>query len=332
MEKEVQFILIDTGSESNQINMSDVGKMDNGIQISATHRHVNKLVDFLIKVHFSYAITCKVDLPGKYIWHKYCVLNDFIVDDNKEYYVIVVNNAIHRLSVKYLNELSKRQNVHLVSLLLDAFHKLPEQICHMIQNTQFEKIYSFQKSDCEKYGFDYTNQIYSKVDLSQYQDGMNASDVYFIGAEKGRIKEIYDIYLYLKDHGLNCDFNVVVSKKKKPDYDEKYPGICFITRRIGYTEILEKISGTRCILELCQEGQDGLTMRFYEAMFYNKLLITNNVTAKSHASFHPNYMQVINKAEDIDVNMLVKKEAVDYKYSNQYSPVLFAQQIVRDCK
>lgn len=81
MDKKIQFILIDTGSESNQINMSDVRKMDNGIQISETHKHVNKIVDLLIRIHFSYIINTRVRLPGKHIWSKVCVLNDLIADN-----------------------------------------------------------------------------------------------------------------------------------------------------------------------------------------------------------------------------------------------------------
>lgn len=47
--KPAKFILIDTGSESNQIMMSDVGKMENGIQRSKTYETSSRFLDTLIR-------------------------------------------------------------------------------------------------------------------------------------------------------------------------------------------------------------------------------------------------------------------------------------------
>lgn len=319
----IQYILIDTGSESNRINMSDVGKMENAIQISKTHLHVNKVIDYLIRVHFSYKLACKINIPGKKIWSRFCVLKEMTADSEKEYYIVIVNNAIHRLSVDYLNQLSRKQNIHIFLLLLDPFKYLPEPVRKMISATHFENIYTFQKSDCEKYGFEYSNQIYSKIQLKELRSQEKESDVYYIGAEKGRMNDIYALYKYLSDKGMACDFTVVVDKKKIRRYHKKYPGVVFTASRIGYGEILKKIDKTKCIIELCQEGQDGCTMRFYEALFYNKLLITNNVHAEMHQYFNSEYMQVFRNVEDIDVKRLKSGKNVDYKYMNELSPANF---------
>lgn len=327
MDKKIQFILIDTGSESNQINMSDVRKMDNGIQISETHKHVNKIVDLLIRIHFSYIINTRVRLPGKHIWSKVCVLNDLIADNGKEYYILVVNNAIHRLSTRYLNTLEKKDNIHIYSLLLDSFEKMPLNVRKMIHVTKFERIYSFQKSDCKKYGFHFTNQIYSKADLSKYKSLNEESDVYYIGAEKGRIDEIYSIFTFLTNNGITCDFNVVVDKIRKRHFEQMYPGIKYITKRISYSEILGKIAKTKCILELCQQGQDGFTMRFYEALFYNKLLITNNKETALNKYFDDRYIQIIKDDSTIDIDKIKQTQSVNYNYLDDFSPIYLLQKL-----
>ena len=107
--KKRKFILVDTGSESNQIMMSDVGNVENGTQISKTYETGNKILDNLIRCHFSYAVTQKLNIPFKSIWNKYCVLDKLTKDDTFEYYIIIVNNAIHRISVRHLNELQKKR-------------------------------------------------------------------------------------------------------------------------------------------------------------------------------------------------------------------------------
>lgn len=327
--KEIEFILIDTGSESNRTMMSDVGKMKNGIQITDVYSIKNPLLHSFMKAHFSYSINCKVILPGKKIWDRFSVLNNLTIHKNKEYYVIVVNNAIHKCSIKTLNQMQKCENIHLISLLLDSFEKLPKNVQKMLKSTHFDLIYSFQKSDCEKYGFLFTNQIYSRAELPVYAQNPT-NDVYFIGADKGRIEKIYEAYKYLTSNRFLCNFTVVVASERKEAYQKKYPGLNLVTNRIGYYEILSEIANCKCILELCQEGQDGLTMRFYEAVFYNRKLITNNTTALTHECYNPAYMNVINSILDINLDMLRNPNPVNYYYDDKMSPVHFVNKMVID--
>ena len=132
--------------------------------------------------------------------------------------------------------------------------------------------------------------------------------------------KIYKIYKRFTDEGCRCDFTVIVSRENLVENQKKYPGICFKTSRISYSTVLRKIASTRCILELCAEGQDGLTMRFYESVFYNKLLITNNQTAKLSNLFNSRYMQIINIPEDIDIQLVKTVEDITYEYHDENSP------------
>ena len=45
---------------------------------------------------------------------------------------------------------------------------------------------------------------------------------------------------------------------------------------ISYEEYLEYVKKSRCIIDIYQVGQSGLTRRPLEALFYNKKLLTNN--------------------------------------------------------
>lgn len=323
-----KYILIDTGSESNQIMMSDVGKMENGIQRSKTFETDNRFLDALIRLHFSYAVTQRVNLPGKSIWNKYCVLDGLTKDGSLEYFVIIVNNAIHRLSVKHLNKLQERENIHIFSLLLDPFDHLPRNVQKQLKAVNWEKVFSFQRSDCNKYGFEFTNRIYSRADIEKYAVANDPKiDVYFVGLAKDRMEKIYEIYRRLSNAGLKCDFTVIVGKDKVAEYQSKYVGITFKTNRVPYTDILRKLAATKCILELCAEGQDGLTMRFYESVFYNKLLITNNRTALDSDLYNPEYMQVVKDYSRIDIPKIQNTSQIDYKYQGTFSPVHFVKSL-----
>ena len=327
--RSIKFILIDTGSESNKIMMSDVGKLGNGIQRSKTYETGNRFLDTLIRLHFSYEITKRINLPGKSIWNKYCVLDKLTSDDNTDYCIIIVNNAIHRLSVKHLNEMQNKDNIHIFSLLLDPFDRLPKNVQAQLKSVNWEKVFSFQRSDCEKYGFEFTDKIYSKVNIDDYSvESDPKSDVYFVGLAKDRMDMIYEIYRKLTGAGCICDFTVIIGKNELDEYKKKYPGISFKTSRIPYSDVLRRLSASRCILELCAKGQDGLTMRFYEAVFYNKLLITNNQTALTSELYDARYMQVINDCKDIDIKKVRELTPVNYGYDGSYSPIYFTKQVL----
>lgn len=326
--KPTKFILIDTGSESNQIMMSDVGKMENGIQRSRTFETGSKVLDTLIRIHFSYEITQRINLPGKSIWNKYCVLDKLTEDDSCEYFIIIVNNAIHRLSVTHLNALQRKDNIHIFSLLLDPFEHLPINVQKQIKAVNWEKVFSFQKSDCLKYGFEFTDRIYSKADIEKYAVAdAPKSDVYFVGLAKDRMDKIYEIFQKLSGAGLRCDFTVIIGKDEVTKYQKKYPGISFNTSRVPYSEVLRKLAATKCILELCAEGQDGLTMRFYEAVFYNKLLITNNKTAKESQLYNAAYMQVVENFSEVNIDRIKNMDQIDYEYQGTFSPAHFVSSL-----
>lgn len=322
----VKYIVVDTGSESNRSMMSDIGRLENGVQLSGVYNINNKILKFLLRLHFSYSINCKIILPGKSIWKSFMVINNMIKDENTEYYIIIVNNAIHKLCISDLNELAKRNNVHLVSLIIDVFNKLPANVRLMIKKTNFEQYYSFQRSDCQKYGFKFTNQIYSKDKIPNVKEKLKY-DVYFVGLEKDRIDEIYKIYCFLESNCIKCKFKVIINKNMKKRYQKKYPGIEFLNKRVGYNTILNDIAHTKCILEICQEGQDGLTMRFYEAIFYNKKLITNNMSARDSEFYNDKYMNIIQNVQDIDVDMIKRNDEIKYDYHDEMSPIHFLESI-----
>ncbi|MDU7028125.1 hypothetical protein [Robinsoniella peoriensis] len=325
-----RIILIDTGSESNQIMMSDVGKMDNAIQLSDLYQiNSHRIMKRIFQIHFGFILNKKYEIPLKSLWDKRCVLNQLLFDSNQEYYLILVNDVIRKLSNSYLKKINEMNKVHTFVLLLDSYDKIQPFFRRCINKVKSEKVYSFQKSDCVRYGFKYINTLYSKVELVKKENNFQ-TDIYFVGAEKGRMEEISKIFNFFFEKGFKCKFDVIVSNSSLMAYREKYPGINFQTKRIGYKYILKDIQSSKCILELCQEGQDGLTMRFYEAIFYNKCLFTNNNSALCHELYNKDYMKVFHSIEDIDVGKEFFDQKVDYHYNNQMSPVHLIEKIMAD--
>lgn len=330
MGKEVRIILVDTGSESNHIMMSDIAKLPNAIQISNMYDFRNKFLEVCFKIHFGFKLNRYFDFPFKSLWDKKNILKKLLSSPDIEYYLILSNDIIRKISNRYLEKISGLDNVHTFVLLLDSYDFIQPYFKRMIDKVKPERVYSFQESDCHKYGFNYTNMLYSKSNLTELYN-KKKSDFFFVGADKRRINDIYEIYKKLIKKNFDCKFIVIVEKRKLRKYTQLYKGIDFRINRVSYRDILNEIASTRCILELCQKGQDGLTMRFYEAIFYNKYLLTNNITAMNHELFNSEYMVVFSSPtslSDDELDKLKFEKNINYCYKNEMSPIHLVEQML----
>ena len=77
-------------------------------------------------------------------------------------------------------------------------------------------------------------------------------------------------------------------------------------------------------------NQAGNTLRLKEAVCYNKCLITNNPFVKDSPYYHPDFMQIFKKVDDIDLSRFAKE--VDYKYNGEFSPCKLMERIVDNDK
>ena len=87
-----------------------------------------------------------------------------------------------------------------------------------------------------------------------------------------------------------------------------------------YEKVIGNILSTNCVLEMVAKGQKVQTARYYEAVCYNKKLLTNNPNIKELSFYNPQYMKYFENIEDIDFEWVKRKETIDYHYNNEFSP------------
>lgn len=151
------------------------------------------------------------------------------------------------------------------------------------------RIYSFEEKDCKKYGFKYNSLFFFHQDVKKVDEYW--SDVFFIGTDKGRLKEILEIENMIQRAGMNIDVHVCRFGNKASEYGLK---IHYQYRpMIPYDELMEKLYHTRCVLDVTPEGQEEITLRVYEALFCNKKVITNNRNIKRYNFYDSNNIFII---------------------------------------
>ena len=315
------FYLIDSGTKANIAMFSDVKKMENALQASAPVNIPNPLLRFLYKLHTSIKINQIIDLPWKEIWDRYSI---FTSSTSGTKWVVVTNWSIRRFSVSCLKNLSENPQYRLVLIYLDIYAKVPEFYKKYINKVTFDLIYTFDKQDAERYGWIYTNSLYSKIELPNQQNAEN--DIYFVGEDKGRTELLVAIYDFLSHNNIKCYFKIITTDMNR----KSHGGLKFLHKRIGYKEILEDIGKSKAILEIVQDGQSGMTMRPYEAMFYDKKFLTNNQCLKQMDFFDERFMMVFSDLENDIIEFLKNEELVAYHYENAYSPVKLLLHMPKD--
>lgn len=129
------------------------------------------------------------------------------------------------------------------------------------------EIISFDRDDCQKYGLRFQNQFTYKFNMLPTDEQY---DLIFIGRDKGRLEELEKILASNKN--LKAFIRIFPDKGKQ--YDSHFRQY-LLQQFLPYKEVVSLLYSSRCIIDLVQEGQNGLTWRPLEAMFYNKKLITN---------------------------------------------------------
>lgn len=170
-------------------------------------------------------------------------------------------------------------------------------------------ICTFDKGEAQKYNLHFIPQFY--IPLSDYTntEELIKYDVFFVGVDKGRIPQIRLVQLACNQQRLSANLNVVV--ENVDDYSLEYRDL-LLTNYMSYEKVLRIIAMSKALLEIVKEGQSGLTIRTMEALFYNKKLITNNVSIVNESFYNKNNVFILGKDKLENLSSFLSIKPVTY--------------------
>ena len=227
------------------------------------------------------------------------------------------------MPLAYLKYLKKKyKNCKIVVLYRDLL-KVSQRYNPGIQNNPDVDLYmTFDKGESEKYGMPYFSEFESLINIPLSDEF--ESDLYFAGNVKDRLPILLDIYHRVSSFGLRCKYYLIgVPQLQRVEL----PGIEYAEKFMTYREMLIHTARSKCVLEINQQGADGYTSRFLEAVMFNRKLITNNGFVKQSLFYKPEYIQLINNAEDISETFLKSDVIVDYHYNGEFSPLRMIERV-----
>ena len=288
----------------------------------------NKIIRFVKQIHTSGTLSKYIHLPFKRVWFEPIHFN---IDQNEEYYIVIVDAALRMFSPSYLNSIFSNSNVHGVLVLLNsinAYSVAMYEVKPLISKIKWTDIYTFDPEDAKRYNYKTLNGAYyskkSEEEIKQYSDEHRSyDDIYFVGGLKGnRKKLVMDIFAELSRNNIKANFNIMVSGGELMHKQENTDKINYYSKTwIPYEKVLAGVLNSNVILEILQDNQNGPSLRYYEAVCYNKKLLTTNKNVVNLPYYDSRYMKIIEKAEDIDFAWVRQRDNVEYNYRGEFSPV-----------
>lgn len=190
----------------------------------------------------------------------------------------------------------------------------------------FDLRYTVDKADAEKYGMHHIHTRYSAD--PEYVAIEPQIGLYFCGVTKNRQQILAAVAEGCRENGiplrtdLICYEPVPELEKYKPEVNLLAPGMF-----LSYDQVLANELSGRCILEIVQKNQAALTLRAYEAVVYNRKLLTNNKSILAFEYYDPAYIQYFENAEDIDWQWVKDQTPVDYGYRGDFSAARLLEDI-----
>ena len=178
------------------------------------------------------------------------------------------------------------------------------------------EICTFSKEDSIQYGYRYVGTFLIPVQTSS--NFKITTDFLFVGKDKGRKERVYSFVNKMSDCGFSFDINVVENSR---DY-------------IGYSDYLQKLHSSKCILEFIQNRENCETLRMVEHLFYGKKIITENSLARELPYYSKSNILILDSAtskEDVKHFMsLPFDEAVAQQYASHYTIDSLIERIFKD--
>lgn len=296
----------------------------------------NAFLRFLRKVHTSWTINRFVPLPFRERWYCRPEIN---IKQDKEYCVIVLDGAMKGLKPSELNELFAKDNVRGVLVLINSLDA--SSIAVLESKKKFEKVswdavYTFDPEDVKKYNCKYLgNCYYSEHDIAAVCEKFpdeDESDVYFAGGLKGDREDlIISVFEMMEQNDIRTNINLSVSGTRRFGHNRYADQIQYSSGKWRpYEKILAGVSRTKVILEILQKGQNGPSLRYYEAVCYNKRLLTNNQSVVNLPYYDDRFIKIFHSAADIDYDWIKEDISADYRYSGNFSPKYMLKRVLED--
>ena len=260
---------------------------------------------------------------------------------NKNYLVDQEKKHLENQMILRMKELRKNNQNHYDYGLFFRADLYPEQvvksareICEVIVSDQydglsvshnifnyisyFDRIFVFDPDDYRNHKNRGFLPITNCWFLDNLEDINTEYDFYYVGVNNHhREQKIMNLQKFSNSNSLVIKALLTInSYLKESDID----GISFSHTGIDHWQNIKNLQKSRAIVDFKLDYHNGLSFRFFEAMKYEKKLITNNCAVKDYDFYHPDNIFICDFENFEGLNEFLEKpyHKIEEKIKNKY--------------
>lgn len=187
---------------------------------------------------------------------------------------------------------------------------------------QFERFFVFDLEDYHRYRCQYPNLLPCTnfyFDMPEESVSVNKNEVLYVGVYiKDRIQSLIRVVNALSQYDLTLNINLFYGRKTPPFF---HPHITFFSKGLNYAQYLTLTKKATVLLDIKTVDHNGLSFRIFEAIKYQKKLITDNKSIKLYDFYHPNNFYVVENdlfeglSDFLESDFVPLSEDIRQKYS-----------------
>lgn len=260
---------------------------------------------------------------------------------NKNYLVDQEKKHLENRMILRMKELRKNNQNHYDYGLFFRADLYPEQvvksareICNLMVSDQYDglsvsqKIFSYLPYFDRVFVFDpddYRNHknhgflpITNCWFLDEIKEEKTEFDFYYVGVNtQNREQKVKKLQKFSNTNNLKIKALLTINSYQK---ESNLDGVYFSHTGIDHWQNIENLQKSRVIVDFKLDYHNGLSFRFFEAMKYEKKLITNNSAVKDYDFYHPDNIFVSDFDNFDGLKIFLEKPyyKIDEKIKNKY--------------
>jgi hypothetical protein len=213
-------------------------------------------------------------------------------------YILVIRPD--NFPVSFIKKL-KTKTSKLIAYQWDGIEKFPEVKKYF---DLFDTFFCFEEVKNQHNIKQITNFYFDHLPPSYKPYNTENPNLYFVGLYwKSREKKI-DRFID-EVAGSNVNLSIFIQYFKESEC--KNSKITYIKDRITFEENLEHVKNSDILLDFVDPLHNGLSIRFFEALYYKKKVITDNIMVKNYDFYHPDNIFVVENNNYQNIEQFLKK-------------------------
>lgn len=229
-------------------------------------------------------------------------------------YALFISGDIYSPEVlDFVRQHSKNGSVNYQFDGLNRFIAIQSRIQH------FDRFYAFDPVDVKKYHVNFATNFYFDH-LPIIPNSEHNQNIYFFGSHQdSRAHEIIQFTRSMDQLGYTSDIRVVCKNKKQRLIYAHSP-VSTVSQGISFRENIYNAQKARILADFVTSEHIGLSFRVFEALAYQKKLITSNPAVRDYDFYHPDNIFIWSNNPDkitdwIDRPYQIIDQTIQQKYA-----------------